>query len=162
MIKLIDLLIESLSKDFEFPTFDYLDDKEKNLVEGLIFEFLDKLESKPREFRHMVASLIYDIQESGKELYGEKNPFHDVTKAEMAMVRDEPITLEFIKDFIIEYPDFVGYTSTRDDDLGRKLREILVNWMSIKKPNSSKLYNTLKKDIDRTIIMHALDANINR
>ena len=162
MIKLIDLLIESLSKDFEFPTFDYLDDKEKDLVEGLIFEFLDKLESKPQEFRHMVVRLIYKIQESGKELYGEKNPFHDVTKAEMAMVRDEPITLEFIKDFFIEYPDFVGYTSTRDEDLGRKLREILVNWMSIKKPNSSKLYDTLKKDIDRSIIMHALDANINR
>jgi len=162
VIKLIDLLIESLSKDFEFPTFDYLDDKEKDLVEGLIFEFLDKLESKPQSFKTMVASLIYKIQESGKELYGEKNPFHDVTKAEMAMVRDEPITLEFIKDFIIEYPDFVGYTFTRDDDLGRKLREILVNWMSIKKPNSSKLYDTLKKDIDRSIIMHALDANINR
>ena len=162
MIKLIDLLIESLSKDFEFPTFDYLDDKEKDLVEGLIFEFLDKLESKPQSFKTMVASLIYKIQESGKELYGEKNPFHDVTKAEMAMVRDEPITLEFIKDFIIKYPDFVGYTFTRDEDLGRKLRAILVNWMSIKKPNSSKLYDTLKKDIDRSIIMHALDANINR
>ena len=162
MIKLVDLLIESLSKDFEFPTFDYLDDKEKDLVEGLIFEFLDKLESKPQSFKTMVASLIYKIQESGKELYGEKNPFHDVTKAEMAMVRDEPITLEFIKDFIIKYPDFVGYTFTRDEDLGRKLRAILVNWMSIKKPNSSKLYDTLKKDIDRSIIMHALDANINR
>ena len=164
MIKLVDLLTESISKDFEFPTFDYLDDKEKELVEKLISEFMNKMKVKDRLYKNMIGSLIVKIRDSGKELYGEKNPFHDVVNDEFAMIRDEPISLEFIKDFLLEYPDFIDasfYSEFfRDDDLSKKLREILVNWMSVKKPNSSKLYDKLKKDIDKNIVFRTLDANI--
>ena len=164
MIKLVDLLTESISKDFKYPTFDYLDNNEKKLVEELLSKFIDKMRAKPILFRNTVGRLIVQIQKSGKELYGEKNPFHDMVNDEFAMIRDEPITLEFIKDFLLEYPDFIDasfYSEFfRDDDLSKKLREILVNWMSVKKPNSSKLYDKLKKDIDKNIVFRTLDANI--